>query len=337
MSPSIKPAERVVIILPNKLGDSILSLPLILCLRKLAETYGPPGIAIEFVTYAPLLKVFAAVGVTDITMMSLAARIKSWIKPADKALFLIATSKNFGFYARTTYGLRQSNKWLVRFDRDLKFLRSESLPLELEHYLMSECGLPRFSVRQFGTALEIGYTVDQIKSAFTFSRKSLPINHSLLAEPSTIGAPYLICCMEAASGKGRRNDHRRWISDHYLTLATRIREQYGFHIAFVGIANEPPIPDLDGFHDLRGKLDLWQLFQLSTYASGYFGNDTGPLHMANLAGVPSVGVYPAENEYAPLFSEFNCVIMKPDSPEDVYPAIQRMIMAAGTSETNNPI
>jgi ADP-heptose:LPS heptosyltransferase len=133
--------------------------------------------------------------------------------------------------------------------------------------------------------------------------------------------------MEAAGGKGRRNDKRRWGADHYLTLARQIREQYGYRIAFIGIAAEPLIPPQDGYFDLRGKLSLWQLFRLMAGAAGYFGNDTGPMHMANLVGIPSVGVYPAgENDHAPLFGELNSAVMRPTSPEDVYPAVQQMIL-----------
>lgn len=315
----------MVIVLPNKLGDAILSLPLVICLRQLAASFGPRGAVVEVVTYAPLIEVFAAVGITSVTQMTLTARLRSWLAPPDKAFFLIATSKNFGYYARSTYGRRQRNKLLVQYDHDLKCIGGEPLPDDLTRYLTRECRLPRYAVRQFGIALELGYTVEQILSTFTFSRQNLPLDRSLLSTKPTVASPYLICCMEAAGGKGRHNDQRRWVADHYLSIARRIREQHGCSIAFIGIAADPPIPLQDGFQDLRGTLNLWQLFQLMTGAAGYFGNDTGPLHMANLAGIPSVGVYPGENDHSPLFSELNNVVMRPTSPDDVYPAVQRLM------------
>jgi hypothetical protein len=327
-------SERVAIVLPNKLGDAILSLPLILCLRKLTAAFGSPEDVIEVVTYSPLVEVFAAVGVTSVTQMSLAVKLRSWLEPPDKAFFLVATSKNVGFHARNTYGRYQRNKPLVHYDHDLKCLGGESLPADLDRYLTTECHLPRYTVRQFGIVLELGYSVEQVLSTFTFSRQSLPVDRSSvdrsgMAVDQTVAAPYLICCMEAAGGKGRHNDQRRWVADHYLTLASQIREQHGYRIAFVGIAADPPIPEQNGLLDLRGTLNLWQLFQLMAGAAGYFGNDTGPLHMANLVGIPSVGVYPGENDHSPLFGELNRVVMRPTCPDDLYPAVERMILATG--------
>jgi ADP-heptose:LPS heptosyltransferase len=319
-------AERIAVILPNKLGDAILSLPLIFCLRGLTTAFGAPGSVIEVVTYLPIVEVFAAVGVKNVTQMSLATKLRSWLAPPDKAFFLIATSKNFGFHARCTFGRHQRNK-IVRYDYDLPCLGGEPLPTELNEYLITQCHLSRYAVRQFGIVLELGYSTEQILSTFTFSRQTLPFDRPKWTAARNIEAPYLICCMEAAGGKGQRNERRRWSAGHYLTLARQILEQYGYRIVFIGIAADPPVPVQDGFTDLRGRLSLWQLFQLMAGAAGYFGNDTGPMHMANLVGIPSVGVYPAgENDHDPLFGELNSAVMRPATPGDVYPAIQRMIM-----------
>lgn len=317
--------------LPNRVGDAILSLPLILCLRKLAADCGPAGCRVEAVTCSPLVEIFGAVGVTDVTQMGLGAKLRSWLAPPDKAFFLIATSKNFGFHARSTYGLRQRNKLLGRYTHDLRCLKGEPLPTDLDRYLIMECRLPRYSAEQFGIALELGYTVEQVCSSFSFSRKSLPVDRSRLAVEQTVAAPYLVCCMEAAYGRGRRNDQRRWVAEHHLSVAKKLRERHGCRIAFIGLAADPPIPEQDGFLDLRGRLSLWQLFQLMAGAAGYVGNDTGPLHLANLAGIPSVGIYSSEDHHAPLFGESNTVVMRPAGPDDVYPAAERMLLAAGAA------
>ncbi len=316
--------------LPNRVGDAILSLPLILCLRKLAAAFAPAGSRVEVVTYSPLVEVFGGVGVTDVTQMGVGAKLRSWLAPPDKAFFLIATSKNFGFHARTTYGLMQRNKILSRYDHDLRCLRGEPLPADLYRYLTTECRLPRYSAEQFGVALELGYTVEQVRSTFSFSRQSLALDRSRLAT-GEVAAPYLVCCMEAAYGRGRHNDQRRWAAEHYLAIAERLRERHGCRIAFIGLAADPPIPARDGFVDLRGRLTLWQLFRLMAGAVGYVGNDTGPLHLANLAGIPTVGVYADEDHHAPLFGESNSVVMRPAGPDDVYPAAEQMLLAAGAA------
>lgn len=326
-------SERVAVVLPNKVGDAILSLPLVLCLRRLAAVFGPPGQKVEPVTYSPLVEVFGAVGVNGVTQMGLGTKLRSWLSPPDKAFFLIATSKNFGFHARSTYGLHQRNKPLVRYDHDLKCLSGEPLPADLERYLTTECRLPPYCVQQFGVVLELGYSAEQVLSTFSFSRQSLPVDRSRLAVEQPVASPYLVCCMEAASGRGRHNEQRRWVAKHHLTLANQIRERHGYRIVFIGLAADPPIPEQDGFLDLRGRLSLWQLFQLMAGAVGYVGNDTGPLHLANLAGIPSVGIYSSEDNltHAPLFGDSNSVVMRPAGPDDVYPAAERMLLAAGAA------
>lgn len=316
--------------LPNRVGDAILSLPLILCLRKLAADCGPAGCRVEAVTYSPLTEVFGAVGVTGVTQMGVGAKLRSWLAPPDKAFFLIATSKNFGFHARSTYGLRQRNKLLSRYDHDLRCLRGEPLPADLDRFLTGECRLPRYSAEQFGVVLELGYSVEQVRSSFSFSRQSLPVDRSRLAT-GAVAAPYVVYCLEAAYGRGRRNDQRRWVAEHHLTVANQLRERHGCRIAFIGLVVDPPIPERDGFLDFRGQLTLWQLFRLMAGAVGYVGNDTGPLHMANLVGIPSVGIYADEDHHAPLFGESNSVVMRPVGPDDVYPAAERMLMAAGAA------
>jgi len=318
-------SKRIAIILPNRVGDAVLSLPLLRCLRNLVNEFGPTGTVVEAVTFAPLLEVFAAVGVSGVTEMGFGAKLKSWLRPPDVAFFLIATSKNVGYHARSTYGLRQQNKQLTRYDHDLPCLRGEPLPAALEQYLTMECNLPRYSVQQFGVVLKLGYSVEQIISSFSFSRQSLALDRSRLSAERPVQAPYLVYCLEAAYGRGRRNDNRRWVAEHHLELARQLSERYDCPIVFIGLAAVPTIPVHDRFLDLRGKLSLWHLFQVMAGANGYVGNDTGPLHLANLAGIPSTGIYSSEDHHAPLFGELNTVVMRPGGPEYVYPEVQRMI------------
>jgi len=324
-SNSLRNDKRIVVVLPNRVGDAILSLPLLICLKRLVTDHGPTGTVIETVTFSPLIEVFAAVGVTGVTQMGFGTRLRSWLKPPDMAFFLTATSKNFGFHARSTFGLRQRNKQLVRYDNNLPCLRGEPLPAALEQHLTTKCRLPRYCVQPFGIALALGYSVEQVLSSFSFSRQSLPLDRSPLTAEQAGAAPYLVYCMEAAYGKGRRNDVRRWVTEHHLGLARQLSERHGCRIVFIGLAADPPIPESGRFLDLRGRLSLWQLFQVMAGANGYVGNDTGPLHLANLAGIPSTGIYSSEDHHAPLFGELNTVVMRPAGPDDVLPEVQRMI------------
>ena len=316
--------DRIAIVLPNRVGDAILSLPLLVCLRNLIENHGPVGRSVTAYSATPLAPLFAAVGVAGVLRMGWGARFKSWLSPPDKGFFLIATSKNFGFHCRSSYGLRQRNKPLARFTHDLSSLRGEGPAPELRDFLATNCNLHDYSIAMFGVVEALGYTPAQVKQSFSFSRDSLPVDRSRFTGAPLVSAPYVLCCMEAAYGSVKNNADRRWNPEHFLLLAERLRRQH-CTVVFIGLDREPPVPQLEGFLDLRGRLSLWQLFQLMVDAAGSLGNDTGPLHLANLAGIPSVGIYARDDIRYPLFDELNTVLLRPDGPEDVYPLLCLML------------
>jgi hypothetical protein len=320
-------SERIALILPNRVGDAILALPLVLCLRDLVERSGT-GDKVEAFTAAPVIELFRSVGVAGVYPFDLAAKLKSWVSPPDKAFFLTASSKNFGFRSRDSYGLNQKNKPLVRYTHDLDFLRGTPIDPDLAAYLSGECRLPAYAIEMFGIMEHLGFGVKDVKAAFSFSRERLPIARSGFDAASGIVGPYLVCCMEAAYGKVRNNADRRWDAENYLKLAAWVVENYGCSVVFIGLDPEPQVPDNERFIDMRGKLTLFRLFQLMTGAAGYLGNDTGPLHLANLAGIPTVGVYSRDDYHAPLFGELNSVFLRPSGCEELQPALDRMLAGA---------
>lgn len=315
--------ERIALILPNRVGDAILALPILLCLRDLAQVTGA-GLTVEAFTAAPVIEVFRSVGVTGVYPFDLTAKLKSWIAPPDRAFFLTASSKNFGFRSCISYGLSQKNKPLVRYTHDFPYLLGKQVDPEIIEYLSGECTLPAYAVEMFGVLELLGYGVEDIRAAFSFSRQRLMLDRTGFDAAPVIG-PYLICCMEAAYGKVRNNADRRWDTANYLKLAEWLAERYGCAVVFTGLDREPQLPENERFVDMRGQLSLFRLFQLMAGAVGYLGNDTGPLHLANLAGIPTVGVYSRDDYHAPLFGELNSVFMRPSGYEELCPALDRML------------
>lgn len=139
---------------------------------------------------------------------------------------------------------------------------------------------------------------------------------------------YAVFCLEAANN--RRNDaDRRWGEESYLEIAEYIYEKYNLTSVFIGTNRKFSIPQKPYFIDLRKKLDLVNLTQLLKFSIGYIGNDTGPLHIANLMQKKSVGIYLREStavEYSPLFPELNTIIIKPANIDAVYPAIDELCL-----------
>ena len=92
--------------------------------------------------------------------------------------------------------------------------------------------------------------------------------------------PYVILAPEA--GKA----FRTWPLDDFLFVGRRISEQTGFECLLCGTS-----PGRNsGLTDLRGKTHLPQLVSLVAGAQLVIGNDSGPVHMAAILGVPSIAL-----------------------------------------------
>lgn len=115
------------IIIPNRIGDVVLTLPALLCLRQLEERY-PQGRSFRLVTHLPLVPFLDALNIFPSRHINLNTRLRSWLNPAERAYFLVTTSKNIGYHARTTYGSTIPGK-IVRYDETIPTLTfPETLP-----------------------------------------------------------------------------------------------------------------------------------------------------------------------------------------------------------------
>jgi hypothetical protein len=326
--------EKVDIILPNRIGDTILTLPSLLCLKQLREKYGPAHREYRLVSGLPFTEVLQSLNLFRVVRMNKAAKIKSWMLPADKAFFLSTTSKNLGFHARISYGLRLPNKRYIGYSVHTPYLsfpeQETVLPEDLVSFLESGFQFSSYTIKHFGICLELDYTVDQIRQTFRFDSASLSFPDEFYDWKSPIKEKYLVFCMEAASGRKKHNADRRWKEEYFLDLAEKAYQKHGMMSAFIGIDDMPELPDRPYFHDLRRKLSLKQTALLLHHSCGYVGNDTGPLHMANLMKKPSIVVYLRDMRFChgPLFPHLATKFLKPQKPEDIYPALDKLVLHA---------
>lgn len=323
--------QTVHIILPNRIGDSILAMPMLLCLRQLMERYGADFRPVTAFSHVPLSGLFQALGIFEVRSFDRSAKFRSWFNPPDKAIFLSTTSHNIGYRAGMRYGLRLENKNRVRYDVNLPFLLEnryeELLPQELIVFLRDEFGLPGYAMKHFGVCLELGFTVKQIVDTFRFGMDSLTVDARYFSEPPPTSADYVVICMEAAYGRKRAAD-RRWDEDNFLQLAERVHADYGLDCVFVGLLAKPPLPATPCFIDLRGRLSLEQTASVLHHSRGYIGNDTGPLHLANLLKKRSIGLYHRDEArpYWPLFSGLNTVCTNIEALDTVYERVRRNLL-----------
>ncbi|MDD2272996.1 MAG: glycosyltransferase family 9 protein [Desulfuromonadaceae bacterium] len=324
--------QKIEIVLPNRIGDTILTLPAIVCLKQLREKYASTHLEYELITSLPLTEILQALNLFKVKRMTLCSKTKSWLAPADKTFFLSTTTGSMGYHSKESHGLRLPNKKHIIYSVNMPYLsipHAESiLPEQLVKFLKSEFEFTSAKTRHFGICLEMGYTVEQIIETFRFDAEKLAINNVFFEWKPPISEKYLVFCMEAASGHLKNNSDRLWDKECFFDLAERAYAKHGIHAAFIGISNLSKLPEAPYFHDYRGKLSLKQTAILLHYSCGYVGNDTGPSHLSNLMKKNSISIYMREcalREFGPLFPYFMTKFLKPQTAEEIYPALEKLL------------
>lgn len=318
------------IILPVRIGDSVLSIPGIICLKQLNSKYNNYSTAKVFAL--PFIqKLLAPLNSFECHSLNNFAKIKSNLFPSDKALFMETTSKNLGFAAKETYGLTNPNKKCYKYDFEAEYLRFETvkdyLPEKLFSFLQEKYKLSFYSMSLFGFCLDAGYSEEQIIETFVFSPDIFSLENYSGYSNEKLNEKYVVACMEAGYGK-KGNEMRYWGKENHFEMAKRMFEDYGVKSAFIGKDKEEALPDEDYFIDLRGEVDLYQLACVMKNSVAYIGNDTGPLHVANLMKKRSVSLYFKENtltESSPIFPGLNIQVFQPQGIEEVYSKVQGIL------------
>ncbi len=320
------------IVLPNRIGDAILTLPALLALKQLQDRYGLIHETIILYPPAPLFSLFEGFNLFHAKQLDGWCKAKSWINPARETFFLYSSSQILGHRTQKSYGQIIEAKRFLTFDQHLGYLcleaTEELLPQNLISHLKQNFGLSLAAIRYFGICLEMGYTVQQLIDTFEMTPAHFKTGISdqgsskhLLPEK-----PYLAMCLEAAYGR-RKEAKRRWSGDHYLDLAERIHEQFQLPTVFLGLQREPILPDRPYLIDMRRNSPLSDTMALLSQAIGYIGNDSGLLHLSNLLGIPSLGIYLSTRPevYGPIFPQLNTPLIEPENPEPLMEWVQQRL------------
>lgn len=321
--------QKIDIILSRRIGDAILSIPTLICLHQLNNKYNS-NLKIRVFCQPFIFDLLSPLNLFRCVKVNCLSKFNSHFYRTDKTFYLETTSKNLGYYSKESYGLHNSFKKIIKYSHNLECLNYENNETFLGQDLLSflaKYGLSSYSMSRFGILFEMGYTTEQIINTFEFSTEFVNLNnyHKLEHSPKE---KYLVFCTEAAYGKAI-DHHRRWSESSYFEIAQKCYERFNIKSVFIGVDTKVELPDKPYMVDLRKKLDLFQLACLLNHSLGYVGNDTGPLHIANLMKKKSVGLYFRENilkDYCPIFPEYNCKLYKPESFDQVYNKVESFIL-----------
>ncbi|MCU0443002.1 MAG: glycosyltransferase family 9 protein [Bacteroidia bacterium] len=94
---------------------------------------------------------------------------------------------------------------------------------------------------------------------------------------------------------GARKQLRKW--NGFASLASILKERYQLDIVFTGDASE--VVEINNWqqqipfktYTIAGNFDLLELAALCKLATIYIGNESGPLHIAAISGLPTVGLF----------------------------------------------
>ena len=121
---------------------------------------------------------------------------------------------------------------------------------------------------------------ENLRIASAGIQQKLPCNYVLLAPG---GAKNLLS----------DNPQRRWPIGHYVELAKKIRT-IGLQVVIAGAPSDSWVSESfidSGAIDLVGKTDLINLFSLMDHSRGVVTHDSGPLHIAMVAGAPLFAIF----------------------------------------------
>jgi ADP-heptose:LPS heptosyltransferase len=319
--------KNIDIILPDRIGDSIMFLPFLVCLKQLNEKYNPHFNIIPYSSNS-MKDVFSALDLYKFKQINFRSKALSWLFPSEETFYSFTSSKNTFFHSKKKYGERMSNKWYARFDVDTPYLtfdKQGESTASLIAFLKDKYKFSSCTTSFFGFLHELGYTTEQIIETFEFDQNSLVLNSEFLGTKADyLPSKYFVFCMEAAYGKQRDAD-RRWDENNYIDIAERVYQVYGIESVFIGINRSFEIADKPYFTDLRGKIEMNDLARTLYFSEGYIGNDTGPMHLANMLKKDCVTVYFRENSttnYNPIYPELNKMIVKPDKVDEVLEVIK---------------
>ena len=105
-----------------------------------------------------------------------------------------------------------------------------------------------------------------------------------------------------APGGAPHRPEKRWPASSYLALARALTEAK-YHPILIGTSAELEITSYivagcDGVKDLTGQTTLLEVAELARVASVAIGNDSGPMHIAAVAGCRSVVLFSSDSDPA---------------------------------------
>ena len=325
--PRVDPVRRVVFIRTDRLGETLLNLPVIASLKAalphavltlLVQTELAPLMA-----RAPGVNHVLAVGTTPGTWWMRALALSRLLQPCRFDLAVVSNPMKELHAAVWLAGIPLR----VGYDRKWGFLLTHRLP----------------DRKALGERHEAAYNLDLLRAlglpvvASThwqlprFEREEVEVQHLLEQQGLGSADPFI------AIHPWTSNPRKQWPLDRFERLIQLIVERLQTRVVLIGGKEEAGhlqrvAPPSGRVADLVGRCSLTQLAALLQRARLLVSNDSGPVHLAAAVGTPTVVLFGSEHpgtgptRWGP-WGQGHSVIWKPSMDEIVVEEVFEAVRA----------
>lgn len=277
---------KVVVRVPNWIGDSILALP---ALQSLSANYPDSEIWIaakgwvkELFISVPYINGIIALP-ERLSRRSLRTSAQELKALGFDAGLLLTNSfaSAYHFYLAQIpqrWGYKKDGRQLL-LTKGVKRPAPDETIHQVDYYLRLIAGL---GMRPIAPHLSLPLLAEEVREA-----------EDMLAALSVNRDKRIV----ALNPGGYFGSAKRWPAHRYAEAATLFQNRWGAEILIVGSSQEEPLADAIS-KDMKkkpfvltGKTSLRQLAAILSSADLCVTNDSGPMHLANALGVPTVAVF----------------------------------------------
>jgi ADP-heptose:LPS heptosyltransferase len=159
-----------------------------------------------------------------------------------------------------------------------------------------------------GDDFEISLDFDEERRKISTFSKPASLREMLSIQPQETGDPPKNICVNINAGDLCFN--RRWPREYFTTLIRELLAAYNIRVFLLGGDNDQEyvkglireFPDDPRVIDTSGKLSIKELVGLYSECTLLISNDSGPLHLAFMVGLPTISFFGPETPalYGPL-------------------------------------
>lgn len=287
--------DKVLVVKLGAIGDVIMALPIVEALRS-----AHPGATIDWVVGPVAAPVLECLDMKDLRI----------IRANEHGLYRGGILQRLGSLVSLwkVIGLRSYDRiYILNADRRYGAIPLWSLGKRvwLDEQASGRSTIPGRHASSEYVRMATG--IDARSSLPSFPSLKLPGLPDGIGEQVRRMSPGLVALSPGgAKNMMREEGLRRWPAEHYLELIQALRSA-GHRMMLVGGPGEEWVSERFGSLvdiDLVGRLSLPQTMAALTHASVLVTHDSGPLHMGDVVGVPTIALFgpTMPSEKAPIRS-----------------------------------